>query len=99
MLKEQVAELLNWYGQANPYIDWRIEGNDETKNYRREQAKDFLNLFKAEIEKLTAIDEETSWNIYQLNGGRGISPRDQVNSVASFQLSEIMKQLLDLMGK
>jgi hypothetical protein len=58
-MREKIAEFLNWYGNANPYIDWHIQGNDEvsssslrTKNYRREQANEFLEAIRSEIEKV-----------------------------------------------
>jgi len=93
MLKEQVAELLNWYGQANPYIDWHSEGNDGTKNYRREQAKDFLNLFKSVVDKLTVIDDEQIENSWQ-----GIELLDDFTAIAKSQLQHT-KNELDLMGE
>jgi len=45
-LREQIAELLNWYGNACQYVDWNVVGNEDTKDYRRNQAIDFLQTFK-----------------------------------------------------
>ena len=40
------------------------------------------------LEKYRLTEEET-WEIYQVNGGRGIPPREQVNSVANAQLEAL----------
>jgi len=52
MIREKLAEEINWYGNTCKYIDWNVEGNEETKNYRREQAKDFIAIFKEFIETM-----------------------------------------------
>jgi len=39
------------------------------------------------------LTREETWEIYQANGGRGVAPRDQVNSVAEAQLQASLKAL------
>jgi len=51
-IRENLAEEINWYGGVCKYIDWHVAGNEETKNYRREQAKDFIAIFKEFIETM-----------------------------------------------
>ena len=52
MIREKLAEEINWYGNTCKYIDWNVEGNEETKNYRREQAKDFIAIFKETLDTM-----------------------------------------------
>jgi len=46
---EQLAEELNWYGDTCKYVDWHRRGNKETKNFRREQAREILSRITERI--------------------------------------------------
>uniref|UniRef100_A0A6M3LE77 Uncharacterized protein n=1 Tax=viral metagenome TaxID=1070528 RepID=A0A6M3LE77_9ZZZZ len=66
MLKEQVAEILNDIPCKRYKCDfWDVQGNycyansaDKNASYDCPMAEAILNIFKAEVDKLTVIDDE-----------------------------------------
>ncbi len=38
------------------------------------------------------LTDEEAWEVYQANGGRGVPPREQVNSVAQAQYDLLLSQ-------
>ena len=88
MLKEQVAEII-----CNA---WDISWNDigkHTKSEYLEEAGKIINLFKAEVDKLTVIGNEM---IASIASGVRMSRFLEVRDVAGHQLQADKKRLYDL---
>ena len=83
MLKEQVAILIQGH-----YGD----------NKEPQLVRQILNLFKAEVDKLTVIDDDERWEHFN-NSGLIEEEHWNTNSLIEAQLQHTKKQLLDLMGE
>ena len=91
MLKEQVTEILNT--PIRMFLS-REDAERIIKQEHKEQEKAILNLFKAEVDKLTELtDEEIDEKLE--NDWDGL---DSV-SLIRFVRDDFKKQLLDLMGE
>ena len=75
-LIEKVAEEINWYAQACPYVDWNVvtQENEDIKNYRREHAREILNLFLEELDKMFADGITQVTFIRARDGKAGVEP-------------------------
>jgi len=93
MLKKQVADILQDTTQA--VLEGRLEG---TKLEYERQSKAILNLFKAEVDKLTVI----SWERIRMVLQKQDKQRNnmfRLEAIAGAQLQDCKDKLLDLMGE
>jgi len=99
MLKEQVSEILNpifHKAYDGKYHDIAISASI---NLTRDKV---LNLFKAEVDKLTVIDDEGLTEMAEMIFNFGIDIKgikDLLWQQNKHQLQDIKRQLLDLMGE
>jgi len=90
MLKEQVAEILRHFDKHE------IGFQEHTIN---ESVRQILNLFKAEVDKLTVINQaETTKIIDKWLEGK-LEARHTSGAIAEAQLQHDKQTLLDLMGE
>ncbi len=91
MLKELVAKSLCEDNHYSWEEAMRLGGNTISEKYLRE-AQIALNLFKAEVDKLTVVDDEA---IHKITGAVFDLHHEQI---AEAQFQHTKKQLLDIMG-
>ena len=100
MLKEQVAEILK--PLARNYVLGYIHNlnklDQETTKVERCYTSAILNLFKAEIEKLTVMGDEEVGAILEAGFNFNTKPTSLEHIQRIIQLQDTKKQLLDLMG-
>ena len=98
-MKEQVARLITGKPSKievnGEWIDDPLHEMDIMNNM--ELAKQILNLFKAEVDKLTVIDVKTT--LYDTRTNIGRASRLAWERGTKAQLQDIKRQLLDLMGE
>ena len=114
MLREQMAEELfyeDWdaesgYAYANASNGYWGEQDEFLKDHYRKRAGIVLNLFRAEVEKLTVIDDEELAKLWKQAQQETANPMCHLDATEMMmelerdtQLQHTKKQLLDLMGE
>jgi len=108
MLKEQVAEELffqDWDEENGFAINnasngcWEEQTDEWFRNHYYKRVGAILNLFKAEVDKLTVIDDGDKFNVSLISKYDYKSVKDVIDEACIWQVDAIRKQLLDLMGE
>lgn len=92
MLKEQVAEILTQLSSKSHYFN-----NEEIELYLDSYVMQVCKLIKAEVDKLTVIDDEDIKNTHPYWWNISDNAVKRVRVVAEAQLLHAKNQLLDLM--